>query len=64
MISGDREAYVYLPHSIMEFPRSEEVKLMMEQVGLGEVHFRFLTWGVVAIYVGTKQKMPADRLSP
>jgi ubiquinone/menaquinone biosynthesis C-methylase UbiE len=48
----------------MEFPSSEEVKLMMEQVGLGEVHFRFLTWGVVAIYVGTKQKMPADRLSP
>ena len=64
LISGDREAYVYLPHSIMEFPSSEDVKQMMEQVGLEEVHFRFLTWGVVAIYVGTKQKTPHSRLSP
>ena len=54
LISGDREAYVYLPRSIMEFPSAEELKAVMENAGLERVRFRFLTWGVVAIHIGTK----------
>jgi demethylmenaquinone methyltransferase/2-methoxy-6-polyprenyl-1,4-benzoquinol methylase len=54
LISGDKEAYLYLPRSIMEFPSAEEVKAIMEKAGLVRVHFRFLTWGVVAVHVGTK----------
>jgi demethylmenaquinone methyltransferase/2-methoxy-6-polyprenyl-1,4-benzoquinol methylase len=54
LISGNKEAYLYLPRSIMEFPSAEELKATMEKAGLVRVHFRFLTWGVVAVHVGTK----------
>lgn len=54
LISGDKEAYIYLPRSIMEFPSAEELKATMQKAGLERVHFRFLTWGVVALHVGSK----------
>lgn len=54
LISGDKEAYLYLPRSIMEFPSAEELSAVMEKAGLERIRFRFLTWGVVAIHVGTK----------
>jgi demethylmenaquinone methyltransferase / 2-methoxy-6-polyprenyl-1,4-benzoquinol methylase len=54
LISGDKEAYLYLPRSIMEFPSAEELRAVMEKAGLERVRFRLLTWGVVAIHVGTK----------
>ena len=54
LISGDKEAYLYLPRSIMGFQSAEELKAVMEKAGLERVHFRFLTWGVVAVHVGTK----------
>jgi demethylmenaquinone methyltransferase/2-methoxy-6-polyprenyl-1,4-benzoquinol methylase len=54
LVSGDREAYVYLSRSIMEFPSAEELKAIMEKAGLERVRFRFLTSGVVAVHVGTK----------
>jgi ubiquinone/menaquinone biosynthesis C-methylase UbiE len=38
----------------MEFPSAEELKAVMENAGLERVRFRFLTWGVVAIHIGTK----------
>ena len=54
LISGDRETYRYLPRSIMEFQSAEELKAVMEKAGLERVHFHFLTWGVVALHIGTK----------
>jgi demethylmenaquinone methyltransferase/2-methoxy-6-polyprenyl-1,4-benzoquinol methylase len=54
LISGDREAYLYLPRSIMAFPTAEELRGTMQKAGLERVHFRFLTWGVVAVHIGTK----------
>jgi len=54
LISGDKEAYLYLPRSIMEFPSAEELTAVMDKAGLERIRFRFLTWGVVAIHVGTK----------
>ena len=56
LISGDKEAYLYLPRSIMEFPSAVELKGVMEKAGLERVRFRFLTWGVVAIHIGTKRQ--------
>jgi len=56
LMSGDKEAYLYLPRSIMEFPSAEEIKAVMERASLERVRFRFLTWGVVAIHVGTKSQ--------
>jgi len=54
LISGDKEAYLYLPRSIMEFPSAEEITAVMEKAGLERIRFRFLTSGVVAIHVGTR----------
>lgn len=54
LVSGDKEAYLYLPRSIMQFPSAEELKALMEKAGLERTRFYFLTWGVVAVHVGTK----------
>jgi demethylmenaquinone methyltransferase/2-methoxy-6-polyprenyl-1,4-benzoquinol methylase len=54
LISRQKEAYAYLPRSIMEFPAPEEVKQLIEGVGLKDVQFYPLTWGIVTVHVGTK----------
>ena len=54
LVSGDREAYRYLPHSTVAFPRPAEFARMMEQVGLRNVVYQELMFGSVAIHVGTK----------
>jgi demethylmenaquinone methyltransferase/2-methoxy-6-polyprenyl-1,4-benzoquinol methylase len=54
LVSGDAEAYRYLPHSTVEFPMPEMFRHMMEQVGLRNVVYQELMFGTVAIHVGTK----------
>ena len=54
LISGDKEAYLYLPRSIMEFYEPVQLQRIMENIDLKDVHFRTLTLGVVAIHTGTK----------
>lgn len=54
VVSGDKEAYLYLPRSIMEFHEPEELQRAMQNAGLVDVGLRLLTCGVVAIYTGTK----------
>jgi len=54
LLSRQKEAYAYLPRSIVEFPAPEEVKQLIEGVGLKDVRFYPLTWGVVTVHVGTK----------
>ena len=54
LISRQKEVYTYLPRSIMEFPAPEEVKQLIEGVGLKDVQFYPLTWGIVTVHVGTK----------
>ncbi len=54
LISGDREAYVYLPRSIMAFPSADELRSAMERAGLVNTGYRFLAWGIVAIHFGAR----------
>jgi demethylmenaquinone methyltransferase/2-methoxy-6-polyprenyl-1,4-benzoquinol methylase len=54
LISGDREAYRYLPQSTVAFPMPEELRQLMEQAGLRNVVYQELMFGTVAIHVGTK----------
>ena len=54
IMSRRKEAYVYLHHSIEELPSPEEVKLIMEEVGLKEVRIYNLTLGTSVVHVGTK----------
>ena len=54
LISGQREAYTYLPESVIAFPRPLELKRIMESVGLRDVRYRLAMLGTVALHWGTK----------
>jgi len=52
LVSGNKEAYLYLGRSIMGFCNPGQLKRAMELVGLTAVEFYPLTWGVVTVHVG------------
>lgn len=54
IISGDPQAYSYLPQSTIEFPPPRMLQHMMEQAGLQHVFYVEKMFGSVAIHVGTK----------
>jgi demethylmenaquinone methyltransferase/2-methoxy-6-polyprenyl-1,4-benzoquinol methylase len=56
LISGQREAYAYLPNSLTDFLTPEEVKAVMEGVGWQQVRYWRLMLGTVAIHVGVKRR--------
>ena len=53
-VAGDAESYRYLAESIRMHPGQEELKAMMEQVGLEKVDYFNMTGGVVALHRGFK----------
>ncbi|MDM8529218.1 bifunctional demethylmenaquinone methyltransferase/2-methoxy-6-polyprenyl-1,4-benzoquinol methylase UbiE [Anaerolineales bacterium HSG24] len=53
-ISGQADAYSYLPHSADAFLRPEELKQAMEKSGLKDVHYTMLMMGTIALHVGQK----------
>jgi len=54
LVSGNRDAYQYLPDSVMEFPSPARLKEIMEICGMRNVRCRLLTFGIVALHVGEK----------
>ena len=54
LISGQRDAYTYLPQSVNEFLTPDELKAIMERAGLREVKYKRLMMSTVAIHVGVK----------
>ncbi len=54
IISGQRDAYTYLPQSVNEFLTPEELKTVMDTAGLREVTYQRLLLGTVAIHTGLK----------
>jgi len=54
-ISGDHEAYSYLPESVSTFPRLEEICDRLVGLGLEAVRARRLTGGVATLYEGMKR---------
>jgi demethylmenaquinone methyltransferase/2-methoxy-6-polyprenyl-1,4-benzoquinol methylase len=54
LVSGDAQAYAYLPHSTVDFPSPRELQSLMELAGLHNVFYNELMMGAVAIHVGTK----------
>jgi demethylmenaquinone methyltransferase/2-methoxy-6-polyprenyl-1,4-benzoquinol methylase len=53
-VSGDREAYAYLPESVFRFRHPEDYEELMRRSGLEEIRSRQLTFGIVSLMVGTK----------
>lgn len=54
LISGQGDAYEYLPESVKRFPAAPELAQLMGQCGLSDVSFRYFDLGIVALHVGTK----------
>ncbi len=55
-ISGDKEAYAYLPESVFRFRYVEDYEDLMRRSGLDQVHSRPLTFGITSLLVGTKRQ--------
>jgi demethylmenaquinone methyltransferase/2-methoxy-6-polyprenyl-1,4-benzoquinol methylase len=54
LISGRREAYTYLPHSALAFPRPAELARIMTSAGLRDVGYQLAMLGTVAVHWGIK----------
>jgi len=54
LVSGQKEAYTYLPNSLTDFLTPQEIKTVMESVGWREVRYWRLMLGTVAIHLGVK----------
>jgi demethylmenaquinone methyltransferase / 2-methoxy-6-polyprenyl-1,4-benzoquinol methylase len=46
-------AYSYLPASVRRFPGPDDLAALLEQAGFGDVSFRLLAGGIVALHTGT-----------
>ena len=51
---NQQSAYNYLPESVSQFPQGESLAEFMRQCGLQPVRWQPLTFGVAALYCGTK----------
>ena len=54
ILSGDRDAYTYLPKSVSRFFLPEQLGALMESVGFASVKYRVWTMGTVALHSGTR----------
>jgi demethylmenaquinone methyltransferase/2-methoxy-6-polyprenyl-1,4-benzoquinol methylase len=54
-ISGDREAYAYLPESVFHFASAENYEEMMRRAGLENVDSQSLSGGVASVISGIKK---------
>ena len=54
LISGNKEAYRYLPKSILAFPKEETIVPILRSVGFQNIEFQKFTFGVCIMYVAVK----------
>jgi demethylmenaquinone methyltransferase / 2-methoxy-6-polyprenyl-1,4-benzoquinol methylase len=54
LISGESDAYRYLPDSTQLFQQPDNLADLMRQLGFVNVHFKLFMFGTVAIHVGQK----------
>lgn len=59
VVTGEAEAYAYLPASVEAFPGAEEVAAIMARAGLVRIRFRRFGLGGVAIHVGEVSNSPS-----
>jgi demethylmenaquinone methyltransferase/2-methoxy-6-polyprenyl-1,4-benzoquinol methylase len=52
LVTGDADAYTYLPSSMRKFPPPDELARIMRRAGLRRVGFKQLTFGAVAVHWG------------
>ena len=55
LISGDADAYAYLPKSVSRFYRPEELAALMKQAGYTQVRYQLMTLNSVALHLGVRK---------
>ncbi len=53
-VSGNREAYRYLPNSVLHFPKPDRVCALLEEAGFREVKAQAFTLGLCRMFTGVK----------
>ena len=53
-LTGEQEAYTYLPSSVRRFPGPEGLAAAMQRAGLSEIRWILTAGGIIALHVGTK----------
>lgn len=56
LVSGNPEAYSYLPRSTGVFPPADELAALLRRTGFEAVHFRTLMFGTVALHRAVRRK--------
>jgi demethylmenaquinone methyltransferase/2-methoxy-6-polyprenyl-1,4-benzoquinol methylase len=54
IVTGDRDAYVYLNETIEEFPNRDGLSAEIRACGFAEVKARSLSFGIVALHEAVK----------
>ncbi len=54
LVSKHRDAYTYLPESVLAFPSPDLLKAKMERAGFAAVRYRLLLGGICAVHVGER----------
>jgi len=54
-LTGEEEAYTYLPNSVRRFPGPEGLAASMQRAGLGDIRWIVTAGGIIALHVGTKR---------
>jgi demethylmenaquinone methyltransferase/2-methoxy-6-polyprenyl-1,4-benzoquinol methylase len=55
LITGQRSAYTYLPHSLTDFLTPDEIVDVMRRTGWNQVGYKRLMFGTVAVHVGIRE---------
>jgi demethylmenaquinone methyltransferase/2-methoxy-6-polyprenyl-1,4-benzoquinol methylase len=58
MLTGNRASFEYLRDSILGFPGQVALAGELHKAGFGEVTWRNLTFGIVAVHVAVKGSRP------
>lgn len=54
IVAKDKGSYEYLVRSIREFPTQTNFKMEIEEIGFKNVEFYNMSYGIVALHIGTK----------
>jgi len=54
LVSKSKDAYTYLPDTVMKFPDGKDFLGILQRVGFTETTEERLTFGIASIYIGTK----------
>lgn len=54
LVSGNKNAYKYLPASVLNFPKPADFMSMLEKAGFQEVRQRSFTFGLCRLFTGVK----------